>query len=437
MDEDRIALEIAPDRLTARVRVAAGEPCDEAALRARIADAGIVHGIDESAVGRVARGLAERDFATSEAIAHGTPMEPGQDGRLELAFDDGLAAGSEREDGTLDFTERFLLKPVRAEERIATLHPPVAGKPGRGVDGEEIPTEPGREVATLLGDGVERGDDGVLRAAADGTVHHQPGKLLDVVDLYLHAGDVDLHSGNLFMKGSLQIAGDVGLNLRAECERDLEVKGGVDGGRLSAGGSVRVARGLLGREQGRITAEADVTIHYVQDARIVCGGVLTVGADAITSRLRAGEIQLGGRALGGRLTAETRISVRQAGSPMGAKTLLQAAEPVPRPVATAVASLAEKKLERSGRLSRRGKRSGAAGRKRRMNENTELKRTQELAVRRRELLEHASIEIRETVLDGVVLKMSIHRLALEAGAGPARFRFDPEADGIVRVETAS
>ncbi|NNL67732.1 MAG: DUF342 domain-containing protein [Myxococcales bacterium] len=437
MDPTRIELEIAPDRMWARVRVVAGEPCEPDALAARIAEAGIVHGVDAAAVERVAQGLGAPDFATAETIANGTPMEPGRDGRLELAFEDGLAAGGEREDGSLDFTERRLLKPVREGDRIATLHPPGEGKPGRGVDGEEIPAQPGREVATALGEGVRTGDEGAILASVAGAVHHQPGRLIEIVDHHVHAADVDLHSGNLAMKGSLSISGDVCLNLRAEADRDLEVKGSVDGGRVSAGGSVRVGRGLIGRERGRIAAEADVTVHHVQDARIVCGGVLRVGADVVKSRVHASDVQIGGRAIGGAILAERSISLRQAGSASGAPTTLRAAEPVPRPLAVAIASLNETKAARLGRVSRRGKRDGPRGRTRRMTEAAELKRKQQLAQRRRALLEHATIEIREAVLDGVRLAFSIHRRVLEGGCGPARFRYDRESDAIVRTEIGS
>src|SRR5687767_8905617 len=99
--------------MSAVARVIAGPAAGEGELTAALRAAGVVHGISPVACAALTERLADELFAVEAVvIAVGVSPQPGVDGYFVPAFSAGIQPGRMREDGTMDFRDRELLKPL-------------------------------------------------------------------------------------------------------------------------------------------------------------------------------------------------------------------------------------------------------------------------------------------------------------------------------------
>jgi hypothetical protein len=430
MPEARIRIEVSDDRLNAHAVISQGEAENLDDLDRALAEAGVTHGIDEEVRERIGEGLADAEFQEARTcIASGSAPETGEDGRLELRFKVGIAAGTERGDGTLDLRDRGMLKPVSDGDPIALRHPPEPGTPGCGVDGKSIEATAGKDDLTTVGEGATEDACGEICAARDGVIQYQAHRLIDVTDHHIHSGDVDVRSGNLKTKGSLTVRGDILIGSTASAEADVEITGKVDNGSVCAGGNIQIVGGLIGGEGGSLSAEGDVGVRHVQNGVVTCGGDLAVSTDAVGGTLRSRSLRLEGRMIGGSAKVEEILSVDQAGSAMGTGTRLAAAQLLERPVIAAHASL--KEAGEQGRRDRGGSSTGAERRRKRLAGKGLLARKQEQNRQRNALLAKAHIDVRSVIYPGVTIELGIYKWTSEERMPATRFRWDAEAQRIV------
>jgi uncharacterized protein (DUF342 family) len=438
---DRIHIQISEDGLEAHASVEVGPKATLEDLRAALAAAGVVHGIDDLACQELGGKLADEAFeAQCEFVARGIPPERGEDGSLSLEFTPGAQPGKKREDGSIDLFDRELLTIVEEGERLAVRHPPGEGSVGTSVDGKAIVAADGSPEPTQLGKGATEDSGGVITATRGGVIQFQSGRLLDAVSHHVHAGDVDVESGQLEMVGSLSVQGAVRPNLCVRVQGDVEVLGCVDAGCVYVRGDLRIGDGVIGGDAGRISAEGSAVVRHLQAARIECGGTLAVQSHAVNCEISAAEIQIGGRLLGGRASCETRMELCEAGSAAGAMTVLRAAEPLEQPLAATreVAPAAEVGRRSSQTAKSQAKESrspsgGAVGsiKARREEERAAAKRSEERMRLHLELRETAEIRVSGAVHEGVVVHFGTHQLRVEQPTSHVRFCFDPDADAIV------
>ncbi len=441
MGASRIRIRIVSGGLEARAAIEPGAGAGMRELRAALENADVVHGVDESTCARLAVQLSDPGFATSDRlVAQGSPPVDGSPGTLELCFVAGMRRGTFREDGSLDFHERGNLKPVPAGEVVARCTPPTEGVPGRAVDGSEIPAKAGSDTFIHLGEGVALDDrSGEIRAIEGGVIEYREGELLDVGRHHEHRAGVDLESGNLQMEGSLSIMGDVAHGFSARASTNVEVNGVVDCGTVYAEGDLVVTGGVIGGEGGRADAGGDALVHHTHTARVRCAGRLEVQKDAVNSELRAHVIVVGGRVVGGELSAEVLVSVGQAGTAGGAETALTAGEaleiedeqPEEEAVGTPPQTAQEPRPTASDGAQPGGEESVDQEAANELGEAEVDERAAERERRMAELREVASIEIVGIAHAGVTIRIGNRRRKLESPTRAARFRYDPTVDDIV------
>ncbi|HXK20218.1 MAG TPA: FapA family protein [Polyangiaceae bacterium] len=446
MASPRLSIRVAQDHMAAFVSVVAGsEPIDD--LAARLADAGIVAGLDEALLARLLERVKEPAFERDEQqIACGVAATRGRAGRVELAFEQGLAPGLVSDDGHMNFFERGLLKVVRAEQVVARVFAPEAGQAGYSVTGEPLPALSGTSAKLQLGTGVTADADGVVRARSGGVVLYKPGESLDVVAEHVHLGAVDLRTGHLDMQGSLSVRGDVERLLRASATGDLEVLGSVSGGSLRAGGSIRVSGSVRGGDAARVVAAHDVTINSCEAADVSAGGVLRV-QDAVNSQLSGQYVVVTGRLRGGAALAETSLIVKEAGTSSGVLTLLHAGEPLDIPdledVQRAVMMQKLRRMaERGGvrdAFGRRGSSRGKGGRLGRLNAQLSAEELQERAEHAQHRAELACTAVIEAGVlhPGVQLRIGGSSLQFEQVARGLRYSLSPETGQLVAERTVA
>ncbi|MBK7948448.1 MAG: DUF342 domain-containing protein [Deltaproteobacteria bacterium] len=439
----RLSLRLEDDALAAWLRVADGPVGSREALLEYLEGEEIRAGLDPEALERVVARLAVESAAEGEeCIARGRPAQDATSDTVELVEPLGPVVGSLRDDGSLDYRERRLIVPVESGDRLGRIVPGSDGVPGFDVKGHTLPCRPAPALVFQHGDGVRLEDDGTLVAARTGARSVDKQGRLDVVALHVHAGSVDLASGNLDTEGSLEIKRDVTSRMLVRAGVDLVVRGTVDAARVESAGSIEIAGGVIGGEGGLVRAAGDLKVGHVQSARIFAGGKLAIKRGALNSELHASEIEIGGTLLGGRACAETRIVVREAGSPDGSPCQLIAAQPFD-PVGSEAGDPADARERararlRGGevRLAARKSRDGRPGRGPRPTEqrSAAVVAQQGFRHRQRELQPLAQIVIKGTAHAGCRIDFGGRPLVLEKAVKARSYRFDVESGRIVAGE---
>jgi len=434
-----IAVTLSADRMAAFVSVPAagnvgdaaelvqtGEPSELAQALER---AGVVAGLDAAALEWLTRELADPNFEVTDAVvASGTAPEVGENGRVELLFPVGIQPGHVREDGTFDFHDRELLKPVAAGDVIGHLWPARPGKPGQLVDGMPLEPPAVTEAKVTLGAGAELRDDGEIRARRSGVVSSK-GTSIDVVDRLVHEGPVDLRSGDLHMLGSLVVKGDVRSTFCVEASGDIEIRGGVEGS-VHAGGSLHIQRGIRGSLASSVTAEGDLSAQQAEYAELYSGGLLRLGA-GVHAKLAAQRVEISNKLRGGVTQAERGVLVGEAGSPQGVQTEVEAGIPLESPVETAQRALERAKAVRNVRPGARTERAKGEklGRVQASLQAAEIQRLTQREQRRAELTKVAFIQI-GVAYPGVIIRIADQRFVTDREIHGSRFSLDRETRAL-------
>jgi len=437
-ESGRIQVRIANDGLTAEAIIAAGAVAGLPEVQAALQAAGVTFGVDEAACAGLGARLADEQFCSiGEIVARGgVPSKP-VEARFDLVFHPGLQPGHLRDDGSMDYWDRELLKPVAMGELVAWARPAQEGTPGHRVDGAILPAEPLRGPPLRVGEGAEIGEDGGVRARRSGAVVYTQAGGVDVVERLVHANDVDLHSGHLKMEGSVVVKGSVTRLFNVRASGDVEIMGGVDGGSVYAGGTLTVKQGVRMGDVGMVVAEGDMAVHHAEGAHLSCGGNLKI-EDAVNCQMAASTIHVLRRLRGGLAVAETELTVGEAGSPTGHVTTLSAGEPVERPVLRALRDVAEARTQRmvarrvdspmraGGSRCKGGKFSRAT-----MGlEQSEMERKIERARRRALLIRSAIIEVQAAVHAGVAVRIGDRTYTVDEAMRNIRFSLDSDGKKI-------
>ncbi|HHX24090.1 MAG TPA: DUF342 domain-containing protein [Thermoanaerobacterales bacterium] len=207
---------------------------------------GIKHGIDWV---KCSHAVTTCD-AVEIVIARGDPPKPGKDGYVEFLFTlDSKIPVLAEEDETVDFRKRYTFTSVEAGDVLAIKHSPEPGGSGTSVTGEIILPPTPREVVLSAGEGAILTKDGkrvVATRSGRPTMSRRRNKFkVSVVNELVHAGDVDLSSGNIGFKGDVLILGNVTENMLVESKQDIKINGLVSCAKVQASGSILVQGNIL------------------------------------------------------------------------------------------------------------------------------------------------------------------------------------------------
>jgi uncharacterized protein len=346
VSNERIKIQVTSDGMSAIVSVVPGPPVSARDLAAALDAAGVRFGVDEPTRRHLIDQLGDPQFSVQGLrLANGEPGRRSRDRTFEPAFEVGVQPGRLREDGSMDYFDRGLLKTAREGELLGRVQPARSAAPGMRVDGGPQPTSQRAERLPRFGAGVLLQADGSVIATRSGTVEYVAEESLDIADHHVHHGDVDMHSGHLSMEGSLIIEGDVRRLFGVRALGDLEILGAIEGGSVYAGGNMAIHGGVSGGDVGIVSAGRNLRAHHVERASLICGGALTL-EESVHSELTAETIEVLRWLRGGTATAAISITVEQAGSPRGnADTLLVAGAPLDPPVLPAQPVIVQAKHE--------------------------------------------------------------------------------------------
>jgi hypothetical protein len=191
-----------------------------------------------------------------QVVARGEKIRPGKNGFVEFLIEskkEKICYDEKKE--KVDYREKYRFPTVQKGERIALIHPAVAGLPGQSVSGDILPPAAVKDVVVRCGDGAALQDNGREIAALRDGLLVVKGSFIKVEDLLLHNKDVDLKSGNLRFNGNIQIYGNIREGMQVEAQGNLYVDGNGYEATVQAGEGIHFTGNL-------IQCQVDGGLHY-------------------------------------------------------------------------------------------------------------------------------------------------------------------------------
>lgn len=287
----------------------------------------------------------EAGQAGKVVIASGIPPVPGEDSQfISLIPEMATQAPQLSENDTADYRNLGDIVSVGVGDPLLRRTHPTAGVPGMNLLGVELPTSDGVDVPfaeNLSGIACDANDCDLLVAAISGYPVIVPRGVM--VEPVFKLKRVDLSTGNLHFKGSLEISGDVCEGMEVTATENITVGGIVEAARLKAGGSIVVQGGVIGhgkmdaqgkmvnrRDMAQLEAEGTVTLQFAENAAISAGGDIVIRELAMQSELTSGgSIQVGekgarkGHIIGGICRAVSLVHAVVIGSHAGVPTVIE------------------------------------------------------------------------------------------------------------------
>jgi hypothetical protein len=288
-------------------------------------DNGVVDGLKEEVLRRFSDNPIYREPVL---VAEGARPQNGADARVVLNFDtDEKAVKLREEDGRVDFKELNIVQNVVEGQVLAKKIPAEKGEPGRTVTGKLLPAKDGKDTQILVGKNVRLSEDKrTAIAELNGQVYLHNDKI-QVEEVYVVNGNVNLKTGNITFLGGVVVKGNVDDGFNVKASGNIEVMGSVGKSLLDAEGDIIVRQGVAGKEAGVIRCGGNVWSKFIENVTVEAGGLVIVSDGIMNSEVYANRkvICKGKRAsiVGGRVRAAEEIDAKTLGTPGGRETILE------------------------------------------------------------------------------------------------------------------
>lgn len=236
----------------------------------------IRYGIDKSKIKEI---LANTDCSLSIKIASGKESVNGKDGYLIYHFDTEPSSKPRLlEDGSVDFRNLNIIQNVTKGQLLVEYIPPTDGEDGLFVTGEVKTANKGKNVILPKGKRVAVSEDGLqLLADTDGNVEIIDRKI-NVSNIMVINGNVDVATGNIFFNGDIMILGNVITGFTVTATGSINVDGFVEASTLKADGNIVLKNGIQGSGRGKLIAGGNIVTKFIEMADIYCKGNITTNA---------------------------------------------------------------------------------------------------------------------------------------------------------------
>ncbi|TGU74010.1 DUF342 domain-containing protein [Geomonas terrae] len=338
-----LAVQLSDDAMTATMTIqpaCGGRTVTLEEVEKELARLGVVCGILYDEI----RDALAAGKASRLVIAQGTPPAPGEDSQfISLIPEMAAQIPQLSENETADYRNLGDIVSVGLGDPLMRRTRPTQGIPGVNLLGVNLPATDGVDIPfaeNLTGIACDLEDGDLLVAAISGYPVIVPRGV--IVDPVFKLKRVDLSTGNLHFKGSLEISGDVCDGMEVAATENITVGGLVEAARLKAGGDIVVLGGVIGhghaipgrmvsrQEMAQLEAGGTVTVQFAENAAITAGGDITIGELAMQSDLTSGgSILIGerggrkGHIIGGLCRAASLVHAVVIGSHAGVPTVIE------------------------------------------------------------------------------------------------------------------
>lgn len=276
---------------------------------------GVIFGIDEPKIRKM---LEEKIYDTYVTVAVGEKPIEGRDGYYSYTFDTNPNKKPRlREDGTVDYLNLNLFQTVSKGDLIARYFAKIDGEDGTDVLGKKIVVKKGKHLSPLRGKGFFTSEDCMeYYALYDGKVEVSNG-CINVTQTSMLPGNVDLNSGNLDVKGDLDIMGNVITGMVVKASGNVTIGGLVEGASIIAGKNVLIKGGILGGGKAKVVAGGNIFAQFIENAIIESGDCVQANSVVNSIVTAYNDINIFGKTssiIGGSLKANRMVRTRCIGS---------------------------------------------------------------------------------------------------------------------------
>ncbi len=317
-------------RLVIHKAAEGGSMPSESEIRSMLAKNGVVYGIEESQLKELIGNFSRQIYPLEPVlIAKSLPARDGEDGWFELLFDTETSLKPQiNSDGSVDYKNVKIVHTVEKGQKLARLHPPQKGTPGKNIAGQQISCLDGKPAVLPIGPNTERApdDENCLIATTNGIVKFT-GAAIEVSEGMLIPGDVNFSTGNINYEKTVIINGDVKSGFDITCGGDCQIGGTAEDCQLKIGGNFLCRLGFIGQGRGVLDANGDVNLSFTKNQVIKSRQSVNIAKEAINSTIYAKKsITVHGKPLsvaGGNLIATEGITLYSVGNHSGIRTILE------------------------------------------------------------------------------------------------------------------
>ena len=327
-----VIVDVSSDQMQAYVTVFppqnGGRDIDALKLREVLMQKGIVFGIDEALFNDI---VMKKLYNEKLLIAVGTPKVDGKDAIIDEFFPhEQEVIPYEKEDGTVDFKTLNIIRELNMGTLVAKKIPATAGSNGTTVTGKTLVPREGKDKSIVVGENMRLSEnEEELYTAVKGNLVYKGGKFA-VETIFTVDGNVDNTIGNITFCGDIVVKGDLLEGYKIDAKGLVHVRGGVQGGKIIAGGDIIVDGGFNGMSDGELSSQGDIKAKFLQNGRVSASGNIESEA-VINSFVNCdGDLLVTrgkGVIVGGRCNVLHRVEANVIGSEINAPTQINIGVP--------------------------------------------------------------------------------------------------------------
>lgn len=450
--DSKIEVEIAADAMSASLSLikeeGSGIPLSADAVNKALADAGVVRGLDGTAIADTLLEALEKGRAGPAIVARGeTPVAGGEQTIRWLVQQPSGKGVTIRADGRADFKnqDRF----VSVAEGTAVLEivkEGAEGRPGFDVKGKVLESGQAKSVEIQHDDSLrEEPIDGGVRLVAvrTGEVSFD-GTTVKINALHGIKGDVGPATGNINFPGEVRVSGGVKAGFAIIGGQDVLIAEGAEAALVSAGGKAVIGQGIIGGGKGIVRARLGIEAGFAEHATLLAVEDVKVKNGCLGCQVKTnGKLRLvgeKGHLIGGICRARHGTESVNLGSERGTKTeisfgqdylIKDQIEVIERETDKARNAMADLD-KRIGAIQHTGAALDAA----RAEKVKLMKQIEKLGLKlftlREKFEEHheSEVRVRGTVFPGVILESHGRYLEIKQKKSQVVFYFDREVGRI-------
>ena len=275
--------------------------------------------------------IDKKKWRESFVAAEGKYPIPGEDAKLEFCFPTEKSLKPKMNaNGSIEYKEVSMVHSVEKDAVLIRKIPATLGSKGMDVLGNELPSVNGKDIELLPGQGTYRDpeDSSLIKAATDGVVFYHPkNHNIEVQQIYVVQDSVDYSTGNVRVKSSVEIRGNVKAGFTVTTPYNIEVKGLIEHATISCEGTLKVHAGITGDGKRLIKVGGDVHSGYIYNQHLKSGGSVYVYSEIRSATVESEDevvvIKNNGVIIGGQITATNKISAAFIGSENYSPTVIE------------------------------------------------------------------------------------------------------------------
>ncbi|MCX8058217.1 MAG: FapA family protein [Spirochaetes bacterium] len=243
--------------------------------------------------------------------------------KVKLYFNPTAEIGQKKEDGSIDFKERHIVKNIKKGEILGEYTPEIKTEDGYDIFGNRIEAKKDTNYTYIVGNNIQMTENNKLVSLIDG-IFQLNDKTISISDTLVIPQDIDLTIGNINCLVSVHINGKINQGFKIEVGKDLIVDEFVNRSDLKVLGNLKVKNGLIGEgDKYKIIVRNNIDVEYIENCYVWCGGDINFDKNITHSTINCGgKIIAKGKGviIGGKILASKGIEINELGSKMSVAT---------------------------------------------------------------------------------------------------------------------